>query len=199
MKRPAISGIVLAGGLARRMGGIDKGLQLLHGRPMVAQVVERLRPQVDELLINANRHADEYALFGPVIGDVVDGFAGPLAGLHAGMHHAHHHWIVTVPCDSPGLPTDLVERLWAGVESASTDLAIATTGEQMHPVFCLCRRNLRSDLEAQLRGGLRRFERWCQSLPHALVDFADQAGAFHNLNTLDELAAYDATSAKPSP
>ena len=194
MSRPAITGVILAGGLARRMGGVDKGLQILKGQTMVQHAVDRLRPQVDELLINANRHAKEYERFAPVIGDVIAGYAGPLAGLHAAMHHARHDWVVTVPCDSPGLPVDLVERLWLGIKSHGADLALAATGTQWHPVFCLCRRDLQADLERQLQDGLRRFESWCQSLSHTVVDFSDNAAAFHNLNTLDDMATYNASS-----
>src|SRR4051794_6346321 len=119
----AVSGIVLAGGQGRRMGGVDKGLQPLRGKPMVEWVLERLSPQVGEIIINANQNAATYARFGHrVVGDEVSGFAGPLAGLHAGLKASRHAMAVTVPCDSPFLPADLVARLQK--ELKANDLAV---------------------------------------------------------------------------
>src|SRR3954465_1097930 len=131
-----ISGIILAGGLGRRMGGVDKGLQPLRGKPMVEHVLARLSPQVGEIIINANQNAEAYGRFGHrVIGDDIAGFAGPLAGLHAGLKAARNPLVVTVPCDSPFLPSDLVSRLHSSLKD--NDLAVAKTGDQAHPVFAL--------------------------------------------------------------
>ena len=186
-----ITGVILAGGLGRRMGGEDKGLVLLDGKPMVAQVLERFSPQVDELLINANRNAEVYAGFGArVVPDRVAGFAGPLAGLQTALAEAAHPLVATVPCDSPFLPTDLVARLAAGLAAAGADLAIAASGGWTHPVFCLCRQALLADLTAALEHGERRFGAWCGSVNHVVVDFADDA-AFRNINTPEELAGND--------
>src|ERR671926_1083594 len=125
----AVSGIVLAGGLGRRMGGVDKGLQPLHGRPMIAHVLERLGPQVDDIVINANQNLERYGAFGHrVVKDEISGFAGPLAGLHAGLAAISQPLAVTVPCDSPFLPSDLVARLARAL--GSNDLAVAKTGAQ---------------------------------------------------------------------
>ena len=133
-----VTGIVLAGGQGRRMGGVDKGLQLLHGKPMVAPCIARLAPQVDEILINANQNLEAYARFGHrVVPDAIGGFAGPLAGLHAGLGAASHPLVLTVPCDSPFLPPDLFSRLKS--ELHENDLAVAKTGDQPHPVFALVR------------------------------------------------------------
>jgi molybdenum cofactor guanylyltransferase len=185
-----ITGVVLAGGLGRRMGGVDKGLQLLDGRPMVAQVIERLQPQVDELLINANQNLDRYAAFGHrVVPDSIQGFAGPLAGLERGLANATHRLVATVPCDSPFLPADLVIRLYEALATGGADLAVARTGSQPHPVFCLCRRELHANLAAYLAGGGRKIDHWYSSLRVVEVDFADEAAAFDNLNTRDELQA----------
>src|SRR5438132_12731327 len=119
-----VSGIVLAGGLGRRMGGVDKGLQPLHGKAMVEHVLARLAPQVDDIVINANQNLERYAAFGhQVVSDRVGGFAGPLAGLHAGLEAIAHPLAVTVPCDSASLPSDLVPRLRAAL--GATDLAVA--------------------------------------------------------------------------
>jgi molybdopterin-guanine dinucleotide biosynthesis protein A len=182
----AVSGIVLAGGLGRRMGGVDKGLQPLHGRPMVQWVLERLAPQVDEIIVNANQNVEEYRKFGyKVVPDDVAGFAGPLAGLHAGMKAAAHTLVATVPCDSPFLPSDLIERLGGFLKS--NDLAVAKTGEQPHPVFALVRRHCLESLEAFLAQGGRKIDAWYASLKVIEVSFDDEAEAFRNINTREEL------------
>jgi molybdopterin-guanine dinucleotide biosynthesis protein A len=183
------SGIVLAGGQGSRMGGVDKGLQPFRGKPMVAHVIERLAPQVDELLINANRNPDDYARFGHrVIADEIPGFAGPLAGFERGLAHASGDLVATVPCDSPFLPADLVSRLRAALESADAQLAVARTGDQPHPVFCLMRRDVLPSLQRFLGAGQRKIDRWYGELRVAEVAFDDEADAFLNINTRDELA-----------
>ncbi len=187
---PGITGIVLAGGLGRRMGGVDKGLVDLEGRPMVAHVLSRLAPQVDEVLINANQNLERYAAFGyPVVPDAVGGFAGPLAGLHAGMSRAAREFVVTVPCDSPFFPDDLVARLARALQSSGKALAVARTFDQPHPVFCLARRELLPHLAAFLERGGRKIDFWYSTLDVAEVPFDDEADAFRNINTADELAA----------
>jgi len=174
------------------MGGVDKGLQLLRGRPLVDWVRERLAPQVDELFINANQNLDAYATFGvPVIEDRLDGFAGPLAGLHRGLEAARHPYLVTAPCDSPFLPHDLVQRLYAGLIGAGAQLAVARTGSQPHPVFCVCERSLGPHLAAFLDGGGRKIDAWYASLRVAEVAFDDEAEAFSNINTQEELLEFE--------
>jgi molybdopterin-guanine dinucleotide biosynthesis protein A len=182
-----VTGIVLAGGLGRRMGGLDKGLQHYRGRPLVQWVIERIAAQVDELVVNANQNAAAYARFGHrVVADEVGGFAGPLAGLHAGLKSAAGALVATVPCDSPYLPLDLVPRLRAAL--GAHDLAVAKTGAQPHPVFALVRRSVLPHLEAYLGRGGRKFDDWYATLDVVEVGFDDEADAFLNLNTLDELA-----------
>ena len=181
-----VSGIVLAGGLGRRMGGVDKGLQPLRGKPMVQWVLERIAPQVAEIIINANQNQDEYRKLGHrVVADDVGGFAGPLAGLHAGMKAAAHPLVATVPCDSPFLPLDLIERLKLSLKGH--DLAVAKTGEQAHPVFALVKRHCMESLEAFLAQGGRKIDGWYASLKVIEVRFDDEADAFRNINTRDEL------------
>lgn len=188
MDREKITGVVLAGGLGRRMGGVDKGLQPLAGKPMVQHAVERFAPQVDELLINANQNAERYAAFGyPVVPDRIPDFAGPLAGLHAALAQAAHLLVATVPCDSPFLPHDLVVRLHAALAAQGADLAVARTFDQAHPVFCLCRRAVLPHLTAFLESGGRKVDRWYATLRVAEVAFDDEADAFSNINTRDEL------------
>src|SRR5512139_811209 len=158
-----VTGIVLAGGQGRRMGGVDKGLQALRGRPMIAAVLERLAPQVDEILINANQNLEAYARFGHrVVPDAIGGFAGPLAGLHAGLGAARHELVATVPCDSPFLPADLIARLKNALKQ--NDLAVAKTGEQPHPVFSLVRVAVREHLSKFLASGGRKIDAWYSTL-----------------------------------
>jgi molybdopterin-guanine dinucleotide biosynthesis protein A len=192
--KATVSGIVLAGGQGSRMGGVDKGLQPFRGRPMVAHAVERLAPQVDELLINANRNTEAYAQFGHrVIADEIAGFAGPLAGFERGLAHAQGELVVTVPCDSPFLPLDLVARLRERLEAAGADLAVARTGDQAHPVFSLMRRGVLPSLQEFLGSGQRKIDRWYAALRVEEVPFDDQADAFLNINTRDELANLEAS------
>lgn len=186
-----ITGVVLAGGQGRRMGSVDKGLQQLHGKPMIASVIERFAPQVDEVLINANQNLDRYATFGyRVIPDRIDGHAGPLAGLHCALLEAVHPLVATVPCDSPFLPADLISRLRTALESAQADLAVARTGTQPHPVFCLCHKTLAAGLNDYLAAGGRKIDAWYAGLNAVEVNFSDEA-AFSNINTREELAAQE--------
>jgi molybdopterin-guanine dinucleotide biosynthesis protein A len=181
-----VTGIVLAGGQGRRMGGVDKGLQLLHDKPMVAHVIGRLAPQVDEILINANQNLEAYGRFGyRVVPDAIGGFAGPLAGLHAGLGAAQHPFALTVPCDSPFLPADLFSRLKN--ELHENDLAVAKTGDQPHPVFSLVRVSVLEHLSRFLSAGGRKIDAWYSTLNIIEVPFDDEADAFRNINTREEL------------
>lgn len=189
-----ITALILAGGQGTRMGGCDKGLQLLHGQPLVAAVIERLLPQVGSVLINANRNLERYAEFGyPVLADSQDAgwgaFPGPLAGLHAGLSQCRTPWLLSTPCDVPSLPTDLVARLAAALDQGSgplpCHLAVAYSAERSHPVIALLHRDLLPELTHYLNAGQRKVHAWQQSLPHVTVDFG--AAAFPNLNTLADL------------
>ncbi len=183
-----ITGVILAGGQGSRMGSVDKGLRELHGKPMVAWVLERFGPQVDEVLINANQNLDLYARFGHrVIADRIGGFAGPLAGLERGLSEAHHPLVATVPCDSPFLPADLIARLRATLDAQQSQLAVAKTGAQAHPVFCLCWRDVLPHLTQFLAGGGRKIDAWYATLKVAEAAFDDEPDAFSNINTLGEL------------
>lgn len=190
MPQNNITGLILAGGLGRRMGGRDKGLQPFRGKPLAAWAIERLAPQVDALLINANQNLEAYAAFGyPVVPDRIAGFAGPLAGLHTGLLACETPLIVTAPCDSPFLPCDLVEKLNAALVAAGADIAVAKTGDQPHPVFSLVRREVLGGLTAFLEAGGRKVDAWYAALKVAEVPFAEER-AFANINTLEELRAY---------
>ena len=181
-----VSGIVLAGGQGRRMGGVDKGLQPLRGKPMIEWVLGRLEPQVAEIIVNANQNLEIYEKYRHrVVPDEITGFAGPLAGLHAALKAVSQPMAVTVPCDSPFLPDDLVARLHDCI--GTNDLAVAKTGDQPHPVFALMRRQARESLEAFLAAGGRKIDAWYAALKVVEVSFDDEADAFRNINTLEEL------------
>ena len=197
MTPPKITALILAGGRGSRMGSVDKGLQLFKGMPMVAHVLERMSPQVDEVIINANRSIDQYAAFGHrVVPDTIDGFAGPLAGLHVGMTQATTTLLATVPCDSPFLPLDLVTRLHTAMELGNVDLAVAKTYDQAHPVFCLVKRDLEPHLREFLASGQRKIDKWYATLRVVEVQFDDQESAFANINTEAELRELESTRAK---
>lgn len=184
-----ITGVLLAGGEGRRMGGVDKGLVTFDGRPLAAHVLDRLAHQVDEVLINANRNLPAWQAFGyPVFSDDIPGHAGPLAGLHAALSRAAHALVVTVPCDAPFFPHDLVSRLAGALRQADADVALARAQDQLHPVFCLCRREHLAHLDGYIAAGGRRVSGWYESLRAVEVSFDDQAVAFLNLNTREELA-----------
>jgi len=189
-----IDAVVLAGGRATRMGGNDKGLVLLAGKPLIAHTLARLEPQVERILINANRNAELYARLGhQVIGDGNQDFAGPLAGILSALHHTSAELLLVVPCDCPGLPHDLLPRLLAGLERENAELAIVSDGERQHPVIMLLKTELKSALTEYLANGERRVGQWCNSRKLAQVSFADQPDAFTNLNTPEELQQLEQT------
>jgi molybdenum cofactor guanylyltransferase len=196
----AITGLVLAGGRGQRMGGADKGLQLLHGKPLAAHVLARLAPQVGAIAISANRHENDYAALGApwraaVLADTLSDFPGPLAGLLAGLEACHTEWLLAVPCDSPWLPADLAVRLGAAALVQDADIATVTTTNaagdvSLHPVFALVRTSLADDLAAFLDAGERKVRAWYARHKTVEVPFADER-AFYNINSLQELADLD--------
>jgi molybdopterin-guanine dinucleotide biosynthesis protein A len=192
-----VTGVILAGGQGRRMGGIDKGLQELQGRTLVQWVLARLAPQVGTVLINANQNQARYAEFGcAVLPDRIPDFAGPLAGLHAALEQAATPLLVTVPCDSPFLPPDLVARLHAALVAENAELAVARTGDRVHRAFCLVRRELLPQLDAFLAAGGRKLGLWHASLKAVEVGFDDEPAAFSNINTPEELQAHQDTASR---
>ena len=189
-----ITGLVLSGGRGTRMGHVDKGLLPIDDITLIEASLRRLQPQVGRLMINANTHLVEYRRFGfPVWPDEITGYAGPLAGLHAGLSHCDTPYMVSVPCDTPGFPIDLVERLAFALRMAAAEVACAVTGEsqapELHPVFCLLKRELLPSLEAYLRAGHGKVAGWLQQQNYTQAHFSDQA-AFMNLNTQDDLRAF---------
>ena len=187
-----ITGMILAGGQGRRMGGVDKGLKTFRDKRLVEHAFERLAPQVAGVIINANQNLGSYRELGVrVVSDAIEGYAGPLAGLHAGLSVSKRPYLATVPCDSPFLPADLVSRLFSALDEAGAEVAVAKTGEQAHPVFCLVRRGVLDHLADYLKGGGRKIDDWYSTLFVVEVPFDDQAEAFSNINTLEELQDHE--------
>ncbi len=187
-KSPRICAGILAGGRARRMGGEDKGLLSLAGKRLIEHIIEALAPQVDEVIINANRNRPEYGIYRyAVIPDAIDGFCGPLAGTASIMQATTAELVVTAPCDSPFLPGDLVSRLDRGLHLARADISVAHNGERMQPVFALMKRDLLPSLLDYLTAGERKIDRWFDMHNTVTVDFADQPDTFLNINTPEDL------------
>jgi molybdopterin-guanine dinucleotide biosynthesis protein A len=198
--RPHIVGLLLAGGLSRRMGGGDKGMQTIAGKPMLAHVVDRLAPQVDRIVLNANGDPARFAAFGvPVVADTIEGFVGPLAGILAGMRWAAAHapearYVASVSTDAPFLPGDLVAKLAAALDAAPHSVALARSAGELHPVIGLWPVAHADDLEAELRAGVRKVLRWTDKHGTIPVDFdpvmiaGHSVDPFFNANTPEELA-----------
>ena len=195
-----VVGLLLAGGQSRRMGGGDKALRLLGGVSLLDRVIERLRPQVDALVLNANGDPGRFASYAlPVVADSVSGFAGPLAGVLAGLDWAASlrpdcPYIVSVATDAPFLPTDLVTRLADGLDAAHADLACAASGGRAHPVFGMWPVRLREDLRhAVVAEGIRKVDLWTARHRLVTVSFASQPiDPFFNANRPDDFAAAEA-------
>lgn len=181
--------VILAGGQASRMGGNDKGLIELAGQPFIQHVIDTLAPQTSHISINANRNQDTYRQYGDVFGDNIKNYPGPLGGMHAALHHIDNDWIGFVPCDCPQLPHDLVARM-ANACQPDTDIAVAHNGEHIQPVVTLLHRRILPKLEAFLANGDRKIILLYRQCNMITVDFSDQADAFINLNTPEELSQF---------
>lgn len=192
--REHITGVVLAGGRGSRMGGIDKGLQSFNGQPLARHALRRLQPQVGSAMLVANRNSAAYEAFGaPVWPDALPDYPGPLAGFLAGLTHSTTPWAMTVPCDTPNFPLDLVARLATSIDDAAvqgTLIAMATDGTHSQPVFCLLHRSLEGSLRDFLAQGGRKVGAWAQQHPMVRVPF-DRPDDFINVNSLAELSALE--------
>jgi molybdenum cofactor guanylyltransferase len=195
----SITGVVLAGGAARRMGGTDKGLIRLSGRPMVEYVLNALQPQVGHLLINANRNLEQYRAYGvPVISDERSGYEGPLAGMASALRAVDTEYLVTAPCDSPFVPPDLVQRLAAAIQDGRADIGVAHDGLRMQPVFSLLRRSRLDALIGYLDRGERKIDRWFSEQRTATADFSGLPDAFLNNNTPDDVRRIENRMREPA-
>ena len=194
-----ITGLILAGGRAQRMGGIDKGLIPFHGKPLIESAISRLNPQVSTILINANRSITKYSHYGyPVLMDETPDFSGPLAGFSVGLKHCKTPYLLTSPCDSPLLPTDLAKTMSAELEDNNLELVFASSKEAdgkvwSQPVFCLMKTSLQDSLNVFLSKGDLKIDRWFKELRSGTVVF-ENPQAFANVNTPEELAALEKVS-----
>lgn len=192
---PRITGVILAGGQGSRMGGQDKGLLAFQGRPLVEHVLAALQPQVESILISANRNQEHYQRYQhPVISDTLGGFQGPLAGFSAAMQAATTPYILTVPCDAPEIAPDMAARLWAALQRDSAELAVAYDGERLQPVHALIAVKLLPSLQAFLANGDRKIDLWYAQHRTAIVDFSDCRQIFRNINTPQQQAALEKES-----
>ncbi len=186
--RSDVTAVILAGGMGRRMDGLDKGLVEVAGREMISYVVDTLIGNVDHIVINANRNLTRYQRYPvTVVADSIDGYQGPLAGIEAGLSAASTEWVFTCPCDSPMQSTGLLPHLWSEVLAQDAEIAVAHDGQRTHPVFLMLRRDLLGSLRAYLDDGQRKIDRWFDKHQLATVDCSAFSQSFVNVNTEEEL------------
>lgn len=186
---PSITGVILAGGRAQRMGGNDKGLIEFNHQPLISYALKALSTQVDQLVINANRNLERYKTFGyPVIEDSISGFCGPLAGMLSAMQAVTTDYILTAPCDSPKISSQLRQRMMETLLLQQADIAVAHDGDRLQPVFCLIPTALKDDLAQFLNNGDRKIDLWLARHKLALVNFSDQPDNFVNFNHPEDLS-----------
>jgi molybdopterin-guanine dinucleotide biosynthesis protein A len=192
-EQTTVAGVILAGGLARRMNNQDKGLILYHGRPLVCYAIDALAGAMSEIIINANRNLEQYRRFGlPVVPDQTASFDGPLAGILTAMLHTGAEVLVVLPCDSPLIRAEHVQKLLSARAEHDADIATAHDGERLHPVFLALKTGLKDSLQNYLNHGERKLDRWLQQHRFVLVDFSATPHIFTNVNTMTELAALEA-------
>ena len=188
-----IAGVILAGGLARRMNNQDKGLIPYKGRPLVSYAIAALTDVTDQVLINANRNREDYQAFGlPVVADQTDNFDGPLAGVLTAMIYTDADVLMVIPCDSPLIKAEHLQKLLRRRAETNAAVAVAFDGERLHPVFLAIKTVLKSSLETYLENGHRKVEQWLKQQAMVLVDFSDQPSIFSNINTLTDLEVLEA-------
>lgn len=183
-----VTGVILAGGQARRMNYQDKGLQLFRGKPLISYSFNALCPIVDELIINANRNLEFYENFGvPVISDLTQDFSGALAGILAAMTYSKTDLLLIAPCDAPFITTIQLQHLLSEHQKNGAEISVACTGEQIHSVFLVVKTDLKSSLENYLANGEHKVRKWFEQHHTQYVDFSENANGFENINTLEEL------------
>ncbi len=192
-----ITGVILAGGKGRRMGGIDKGLVEFKGQALIEPIIAALTPHVDQLMINANRNISNYEKFGyTVINDGNNHYFGPLAGFLAAMKVAKNEQLIFVPCDGPFLKEELVNRLIYSHHNSRSEIVVAHDGARIQPVYVSVLKNLEHSLETYLVSGERKIDRWYQQHDYKLVDCSDILDCFININTLDERSCFETKNNK---
>jgi molybdenum cofactor guanylyltransferase len=187
-----ITAVILAGGRATRMGGIDKGLVLLDQKPLIEYVIEVLESEVDEILISANRNIESYQVYGyPIVADRLPNFAGPLAGLLAAMEQASHQWVLCVPCDAPFIQVELIQQLKKAVNSHQVPISVAFDGVRLQPTFSLYSKDLYPDLGAFIARGNHAIKHWIKQNKYTSVNLSHTMDSFINLNTLKDIEDYE--------
>lgn len=183
-----VTGVILAGGRATRMGGQDKGLIEIAGKTIVERIARQLSTQVPVVLINANRNLDRYQKFGhSVIADELEHFQGPLAGMVTALRSIQNEWLLTVPCDGPFLAGDYASKMMQAADRQSVSLVVASDGKRLQPVYALIRKSLVDSLDAFLQSGERKIDRWYAQQSYAEVPFTDKWQMFTNINTPEQL------------
>ena len=197
IKHDKVTGVILAGGQARRMGGGDKGLINVAGKPMIEYVIDALNLQIEKILINANRNIETYQAYKfPVIPDVDEGYQGPLAGMASCMRESETEYIITAPCDAPLLPDDYVDRMMTQATKPGVEIAVADNGSRLQPVFSLVKVSLLESLRAYLDSGERKIDRWFEKHHMVKVDFSDEQETFENINTMEDVKNLEAQLSK---
>ncbi len=192
LPKQKITAVILAGGRAQRMGGQDKGLLPLQNKPMIEYIISALKPQVGSILVNANRNLEQYQQYGyPVVQDIIGEYFGPLVGMASGIQKAQTEFVVTVPCDSPLVPDNLVSKLYESLQSENAELAVAHDGNRMQPVFALLRCDLLQNLLEYLDAGGRKIDTWYAQHKTALANFANSPNAFMNINSPNDQQAIE--------
>ncbi|MWN05328.1 molybdenum cofactor guanylyltransferase MobA [Gilliamella sp. Pas-s95] len=190
MEKPSITAIILAGGKSTRMNGNDKGLLLLQQKPLYQHVIDRIQPHVDALMINCNRHIQQYQKAGyPVFSDDLAGFCGPLSGIYSGLLRSKTDWNLFISCDTPFLPDDLIDRL--AVYTANNSAIYPYDGQYHHPTILLIHKTTIPQLQAYLEQGERKLMLFLEQISAKSVDFSDKAACFININTVEELNAFN--------
>lgn len=183
-----VAAVILAGGRGRRVGGGDKGLIELNGKPLIAHVIDNIAPQVESLVISANRNIDQYKSFSyPVITDRQEGFCGPLAGIDAAFAATDKPYLLCVPCDTPLLPTDLLSLLYSALQASDRPMAIATDAQRQHPVINLMKRSVHEGIRNRLEHGDLKLMKWVEETGYASVDFSEQPQSLSNLNSPEDI------------
>ncbi len=190
MSTSSVTTIILAGGRGRRMGGLDKGLINFSGKPIIEYILTAISPQCEAIIINANRHINLYKKYGhPVLTDELNDFQGPLAGFSIGLEQVTTDLVLTLPCDAPFVPHDMVQRMLTAMQKTKADIAVAHDGDRIQPVYALIKTQLAANLKTFLLSGERKIDRWYAENNTTLVDFSDVQHIFQNINTPEQQEA----------
>lgn len=191
IKYQDVAAVILAGGQGRRVGGEDKGLIKLNGKPLVAHVIDVIAPQVESLVISANRNIEQYEAFAyPVVRDRQQGFCGPLAGIDAAFAATDKPYLLCVPCDSPMLPSNLLGLLYAALRESEQPMAVATDAQRLHPVINLMKRTVHAGVRSRLARGELKLMEWIEATGYGRVDFSDQPQLLSNLNSPEDIGFF---------